>query len=350
VPTLFAQVPPPTQPPPAANPGGNINNQQPYEIRGKLIFATPKPPDERIEVFLERNMQRIQSVFTDSIGNFEFRSVTPGDYRIAVKLQGYEDVDQEVPVYNMTRTTVVTIQMNPVVSMVRKQPSGFEGDNPDVVDVKTMMKAYPKKAVEEYEKALEENKKGATEKAIAHFEQALKIAPEFYHALNNLGVAYVRMQRYSEGEAAYRKAKQLNPKAEQPLLNLAILYINQSDDHKSEGRQVYGKYLDDAMDCLDEAIKLNPRSAVAHFFLGTAYYKSDFYDEAEKSLKLSHELDPSFGKSRIMLVNVYTKQKRLKDALEQVDAFIKENPKAEERPAMQELRQKIAKGIDGIPK
>ncbi len=346
LPNAFGQVPPQQPPPPQpAQP-----NQQSYEIRGKLIFSTPRPPDERIEVFLERNMQRIQSVFTDSIGNFEFRSISPGDYHIVVKFAGYEDVQQEVPVYSMTRTTVVTVPMNPVVTVVRKKTPGFEGDNPDVVDVKTMMKAYPKKAVDEYEKALEENKKGATEKAIGHFEQAIKIAPEFYHAFNNLGVAYVKMRRYKDGETAYRRAIELNPKAEQPQLNLGVLLITESDLHRSEGRDVWGKYLDDAMDCLDEAIKLSPRSAAAHFFLGTAYYKSDFFDDAEKTLKVALEMDPAFVNTRIMLINVYTRQRRFKDALEQVDAFLRENPKAEERPAMQELRQKIVKNIDSTPR
>src|SRR5262245_37828554 len=102
VPTLFAQVPPPTggqqqQPPPQQQ------NTQQYEIRGKLVFATVRPPDERIEVTLERNMQRIQSIYTDSIGNFEFRSISPGDYTIVVKFAGYEDVQQQVPVYQMAR-------------------------------------------------------------------------------------------------------------------------------------------------------------------------------------------------------------------------------------------------------
>src|SRR5437764_1402323 len=83
-----------------------------------------------------------------------------------------------------------------------------------------------------------------------HVEQATKIAPEFYHAFNNLGVAYMKVKRYKDAEAAYRRAKELNPKADQPLLNLAILFIDESDQHRSEGKPVFGKFLDDAMDCL----------------------------------------------------------------------------------------------------
>jgi len=333
----------------AAQAGRGFPNQNGQsELRGKLVFATPRPPEDRIEVFLEKNMQRVQSAFTDSVGNFEFRAISPGDYQIIVRLPDYEEVNQQVTVYAQQRTTTISIQMNPLFAVVRRR-TGFEGDDNDVVDVKTMLSTYPKKAVQEYEKALDENRKGSTSKAILHFEQAIQLAPEFYHAYNNLGVAYAKIQRYADAERAYRRAGKINPKAHQPLLNLGVLFITESDEHREEGRQVYGKYLDDAMDCLDEAIKLKPQSAMAHYFLGTAYYKSDFFEEAEESLKKAHDLDPSFSKTRIMLVNVYTRQKKLKEALEQIDAFLKENPKAEERPAMEDLRRKIVKALETSP-
>jgi tetratricopeptide (TPR) repeat protein len=85
---------------------------------------------------------------------------------------------------------------------------------------------------------------------------------------------------------------------------------------------------------------------MSHYYLGTAYYKSDFYEEAESSLQKAFSIDPTFVGTRVMLVNVYLKQKRLKDALAQIDAFIKEHPKAEERRAMEDLRQKVVKGIE----
>jgi tetratricopeptide (TPR) repeat protein len=205
---------------------------------------------------------------------------------------------------------------------------------------------YPKKALQAYQKGVDESKKGSDAKAVPYFEEAVKIAPDFFDAWNNLGIAYVRQQRLTDGETAYKRARDLNPKSHRPLLNLAIAYIAESEQHRSEGRKVYGKYLDDAMDCLDAAIKLRPRSAMSHYYLGTAYYKSDFYEEAEASLKAALELNPQFEGNRVMLVNVYIKQRRLRDALAQIDAFLKEHPKAQERPAMEELRQKVVKGLE----
>ena len=332
-----------------ANAFGQTRGQAPqptnqYEIRGKLMFAMATPPDERIEVFLERNMQRIQTAFTDSLGQFEFRGLSPGNYTISVRHPGFEDVHQTVEVFNMQRTVTLSIPMQPTFVVRRTRPGGFEGDDSNVIDV-NQLKSLPKKAIQEYEKALGETRKGETLKTVKHLEEAIKLAPNFYHAHNNLGVAYVKLERYRDAEKHYRRARELNPNADQPLLNLAMMFIAESDLHREEGRHVYGKLLDAAMDNLDEAIKMRPSSAPAHFYLGTAYYKSDFLSEAEASLKKAGNLDPKMPGPQLMLINVYVKQKRWKDVISQIDVFLKDNPRAEERPRMQELRQKLAKEL-----
>jgi Flp pilus assembly protein TadD len=335
--SAWAQLPPQLPPP---------QRTTTFEIRGKLIFATVNAPDERIEVNLEQRFQRIQTTFTDSLGQFSFRNLSAGAYIVSVRCSGYEDVNQQVEIYSNMTSTNVTIQMQPVYAVKRTNNNAFEGDDPDVVDVKQLTKTYPKKALQEYEKALEQNRKGDRTRAIQHLEEAVKIAPDFYHAHNNLGVAYLALQRFRDAEKQYRIAKELNPSAQQPLVNLAILFITESDSRRSEGRDVYGKLLDDAMDSLDAAIKIRPGSATAHFYLGTAYYKSEFYKEAEQSLKKACELDSTMSVARLMLVNVYLKQKRWNDLLEQIDIFIKQNPNAKERKPMEDLRQKITKELN----
>jgi Flp pilus assembly protein TadD len=334
--TAFAQVPR-QQPPP--QPTGT------FDIRGRLVFTNTKPPEDRIEVHLERSMQRIQTTFTDSMGNFEFRSLNPGDYYVQVRLPDYEDVHVPVNVLSLQRTTSIVIQMNPLFTIVRKRNPGFEGDDPDVIDVKMIGKTYPKNAVKAYEKSIDENKKGRTDLAIKQLEEAVRIAPDFYHAQNNLGVAYLKVNRFADAEKAYKAARQINPSATQPQLNLGILYITEADARKQEGKAVFGKLLDDAMDSLDAVIKLKPRSAVAHFYLGTAYYKSDFFEEAEESFKKAREYDPAMSNVCLMLVNLYVKQRRLNDALKQIEAFLKDFPKAEERASMEDLRAKISKSL-----
>jgi len=63
-------------------------------------------------------------------------------------------------------------------------------------------------------------------------------------------------------------------------------------------------------------------------------------------LKRAVELNSSSVNARPMLINVYIKQKRWNEVLGQIDAFLKENPKSEERKTMEELREKVSKGLN----
>ena len=55
------------------------------------------------------------------------------------------------------------------------------------------------------------------------------------------------------------------------------------------------------------------------------------------------ELDPEQSDARLMLINVYTKSARYSDALEQIKIFFAKNPKASQRPALENIKQQIEK-------
>src|SRR4030095_122266 len=116
----------------------------------------------------------------------------------------------------------------------------------------------------------------------------------------------------------YRLSRQLNPKTERPLVNLGSLYIEQSNLRTGD-EEAPGKLLDQALDALEEAVKLNPRSAVGYFLLGQANYRSDFLEEAESGIKTETDLCTHIIAIRLMLANVYVKLERWNDVLENLD-------------------------------
>lgn len=317
-----------------------------FAIRGKIILGTAREGDMHIEVRLERTtLQLINTAYTDSAGNFEFRGLQAGTYNVSVNLEGYEPVRQMVDVYSQMGAANVSIFLNRAAS-VRDRATGLDAADPDVVDISQMKEALPKKAVQDYEKALEEKKKGQTERAMKLLEEAIQLAPNFYHAHNNLGLLYQAAKRYRDAEKEYQRARELNRKNVQPLTNLGILYIEESDARKSEGEEVVGKVLDQALDSLEEAVKVDPRSVIAYYYLGSANYKSSFFPEAEAALKRALDLSNNPGAVRLMLVNVYMKERKWQSVLENLDAYLEENPKANDRVAIEEMRDKIAKGLE----
>ena len=58
------------------------------------------------------------------------------------------------------------------------------------------------------------------EPAIAAFERACEVEPEFVEALNNLGRAYHQARRYDSAVATYQKALALRPGHPQVSENL----------------------------------------------------------------------------------------------------------------------------------
>jgi tetratricopeptide (TPR) repeat protein len=134
----------------------------------------------------------------------------------------------------------------------------------------------------------------------------------------------------------------LNPKSPDPLVNLGSVYIDEAA--QAEDRAAAGKILDDALDILEESLKMN-RSATAYYFLGVANYRSSFYEEAEDNLKRALALDAHMPSGRLMLANVYIKQRNWRSAMENLDTYLIENPKAADRAQVEETRSQVAQRV-----
>jgi tetratricopeptide (TPR) repeat protein len=319
-----------------------------YSIRGKLMLDTGQDVEQRIEVRLEGSTsQLITSTYTDSIGNFEFRNIQPGAYYIAVNGDGYQPTRQQVEVFGTGGgVTNVTMFVERASSDRPGARRAVDAADPDIIDVSQLKENFPKKAVQNYDKATEEIKKGRDANAIKLLEEAVQIAPKFFRAHIDLGLLYQKAKRFEDAERLYKRSQEISPKNVQPLVNLGSLYIQESDVHQKEGREVVGKYLDQALDTLETAVKMNPNSSVAYYYLGSANFKSQFLEEAEAAFKKVEQLDPEMSLSRLMLANVYAMMNRLDDAVRYLDLFLKENPKAENRAALEDLRARLAKGLE----
>jgi tetratricopeptide (TPR) repeat protein len=327
-------------------PNQQRNRVDDYSIRGKVVIPNQHDFDQRIEVKLEKSaLQVIQTAYTDSSGNFDFRSLAPGAYYISINLEGFEPVHQLVEIFNTFGNSSVTIFLNKPAIVIRDRPTGLDAADPDIVDIAQMKENFPKKAVQDYEKALDEKQKGRLESAVKLLESAILLAPNFFHAHNNLGIIYQSLKRYTDAEREYNRSRQLNVKNERPLVNLGSLYIEESNLQKAD-HEASGKLLDQALDALEEAVKLNPRSAMAYFLLGQANYRSDFLEEAETAFKKAHDLDPRLSAARLMLANVYVKLQKWDDVLENLDAYLKENPKATDRASVEQMRARIAQNSE----
>ena len=318
----------------------SAGNQPRGLIRGQIIVPLAHASDRILVVLQKSDGPLIGRNFSDPQGHYEFPALVPGNYILIVNVEGFEDVRQEVSVGGgVYAIQTVNIPLREKIALITVNRGGHPDD--EIVDLNELGRKYPRKAIQDYEKSLDEIRKGNTAKAVELLAGVLKLAPDLYNAHNTLGTLYQKTGRLQEAEDEYRRARELNPKSTTPLVNLGSLLIDEAVTRAGD-REAAGKILDDALDILEESLKMK-RSAPAYFFLGTAYYRSSFYEEAELNLKHALELDARMGASRLMLANVYIKQQKWQSALEHLDAYLVENPKASDHSQIEETRFQVAR-------
>lgn len=90
--------------------------------------------------------------------------------------------------------------------------------------------------------------------AIAHLQEAVRLDPQYYRARNNLGIALVQSGRFAEALTQFEATIALRPKVSQGYINLALALSN-------AGRN------DEAIQRLNQALALNPNDKDAHRLL-----------------------------------------------------------------------------------
>lgn len=234
--------------------------QQRYSVEGTVVFDggfTNWP----IVVFLEPLHSRpVEEVHATVAGNFRFVDVPAGSYYIRVKHEGFDESAQRVDVPAFNRSVVISLQRK---ANAPAPQSEIVLGGKFQVDIRQL--SIPEDAVREYRKALDDNKKGKTARAIERLRRALSIAPNFIEAA---------------------------------------------------------------------------------FHLGSTFYNAGHFEDAEKVLVRGLKAVPAAGKLRLMLANVFVKERKYGQALLQIDAYIKENPDGPERASAETTREQLIRTMD----
>jgi tetratricopeptide (TPR) repeat protein len=336
--------PQPRQPTPTPQPTFPSPSQA-VNVRGRIITGGQFPDALITEVRFESDGgQPIGFAYANSGGEFTFQQSNVNldqNIYVVVNMDGFKPYRERIyGGFGMNGFDgFITIFLERESTVTIRTGGG-------VVDLKQLRARIPGKAVDEYEKAMKESSKGNRDKAVEGLLRAVKLAPDFYEAQHTLGIQYMALHKFDDAENALLRAKDLSPKAAEPLINLGTLYYQRGETETDAGdKDKADATFDKAADVLEEALRRNPLAASAHSYLGAALYKLGSLEEAETSLKRAIDLDADQSNARLMLVNVYTRAGRYPEALEQVNAFIAKNPKAPQRAALENIKQQIEKAI-----
>lgn len=121
---------------------------------------------------------------------------------------------------------------------------------------------------------------GNTDKAAKEYEKAIELEGDDAVLRNNLGNTYRDQGKYEKAISEYKKAIELNPKLQNPYVNMAN--IQMYNLNKPE----------EAISTYQDAIKSLPDSTQLKVLLGLAYEQAGNEDQAAKTYKAILANDP----------------------------------------------------------
>ncbi len=151
------------------------------------------------------------------------------------------------------------------------------------------------------------------DEAMAAYEKAIAVNPDFPDAHSNLGNSLVGKKKYDEAIAHFRKAIAVQPKMANFHFNLGIALFE-----KGKSQEAINEYL--------EALRLNPGAADVRNNLSNVYNKEGKYQEALEQALIAIQIKPQSPEPHINAAMALSSLGRTAEAAKYFDEAIRLNP------------------------
>jgi tetratricopeptide (TPR) repeat protein len=169
-------------------------------------------------------------------------------------------------------------------------------------------------------------REGNIDTAIDCFREALRVSPDHFVALENLGNAYRQSRRWDDALKTLQRAVVIRPRDPEANYSLGMVFA-QTDDTEH------------AFEYLQRALKQNPAYPEALNNLGILYLKTRRRDQAVAAFEECIRVAPQFDQSYLNLARVYSIEGEPDKARSVLGDLLKQHPDhAGARAALEELR------------
>jgi tetratricopeptide (TPR) repeat protein len=289
-----------------------------FDGQGKPLYNVPVELLNEVNSVLKRTK-------TDGTGRYFFSGLSSGQFAIRALPIGtnYEEQTQSIEiegVNNVGRPLSDNVQKD-FFLQTRRNPKEL-----NQVTGTVFVQEIPKEAELEFKKGIAEIEEKKIDSGISRLENAIKLFPNYFMALEKLGILFIGMQKYEKALNLFSQAVIINERSFNSWYGLG--YANYSL-----------KQIGKAIDAIRKAVAINQTSVEALLLLGITLRLDKQYQDSEKALKLANKF--SEGKSLDVhwyLALLYAQNlKRFKEAADELELYLKLYPATPNSEAVKKL-------------
>ncbi len=264
----------------------------------------------RVELTEGFNNIPIAVTITSDSGTAEFDGLHAGEYRVRVTgatIQPAESGTIEIEGGKAFESQMVAVK--PAPKNDANAGNGSGGATVDVADL-----SAPKNATDEYNRASQEIAKGHCDRAVKNLTHAIALYPKFCSAYNNLAVCYYRLGKKDLEREALEKAVSTNDSCIPPMVSLAKLDL---EDQNTPA----------AAPLLTKALAAEPTNMEALVLQARLDLMENRFDKAiAEALRIDTMPHKGYAIVHYIAASAYEQQGHFDEAIQQLQAFLKEEP------------------------
>jgi tetratricopeptide (TPR) repeat protein len=278
-------------------------------VEGRVVDTAGNPLEKvAVNIVSQRTSSVRFDLATDKNGKFLQIGITPGDYVVSFKKDGFAPASKETHV-GIDATTRIDMELKPVV-------------------------AAAEKALTEADRIfLNGNKLYADQKfpeAVAAYENAIRLDPGNWRYELNLGLAFKKMDRSEEALAAFHKAAELSPES------------FSANKEAGEALAKAGRW-DEARPFYEKAVALNPDDPDAHYNLGLCLSSLGEPEGALAQFRKAVEVKPDYADAYYEMGTLLIGQNKVPEAVVSLEKFLTLAPDHPKAGVAKQLLQALKK-------